>query len=322
MFYCYSSLDRADHLRKHKDELHRLRHKNDSLLVPVWRDETLTSTRQGSSTTEALLLPGTALSEFATVFLGRDETQHYFAVDISSMDEPERDDLIGLARTRSGKTLPAEFHDLRSTGPLLSQDDGSLLAYARGLIYWNANTRFCYRCGTALEHHYHGHQRQCANQDCGYTLFPRTDPAVIMLVTYTATDSAESLCLLGRSPNWPEGVFSTLAGFVEPGETLEMAVRREVLEESSIIVSDVHYVASQPWPFPRSIMLGFEAIATSTQIRCDPHELDDAQWFTREQILSFGNWGDESEGYKLPRKDSIARHLIDRWVQRGGSSVV
>jgi NAD+ diphosphatase len=136
-----------------------------------------------------------------------------------------------------------------------------------------------------------------------------------MLVTYTPAENAPALCLLGKSPNWPDGVFSTLAGFVEPGETLEMAVRREVKEETSIITQDVRYVASQPWPFPRSIMLGFEAIATSTEISCDPDELEDAQWFTREQIKTFGSWGDQTDGYKLPRRDSIARHLIERWLK-------
>lgn len=113
---------------------------------------------------------------------------------------------------------------------------------------------------------------------------------------------------------WPEGVYSTLAGFVEPGESLEMAVQREVMEEASIVTTDVRYVASQPWPFPRSIMLGFEAIATSTDITCDQDELEDAQWFTRDEIQTFGNWGDDSTGKKLPRPDSIARHLIDRWL--------
>ena len=182
------------------------------------------------------------------------------------------------------------------------------------MIYWNSNTRHCLHCGRRMVSRNAGHARQCMDESCGYMVFPRTDPAVIMLVSHTPPDGGEPLCLLGRSPAWPEGVFSTLAGFVEPGETLEHAVRREVFEEAGILTSDVRYIASQPWPFPRSIMLGFEAVATSTAITCDPVELADAQWFTRKQLLRFGNWGDAGDNYKLPRKDSIARYLIDRWM--------
>ena len=159
-----------------------------------------------------------------------------------------------------------------------------------------------------------GHVRKCSNAECNYLAFPRTDPAVIMLVTYSPKEGGEPLCLLGRSPAWPEGVYSTLAGFVEPGESLESAVQREVLEEVSVHTEDVRYVASQPWPFPRSIMLGFEAIATTTDIQCDPDEIADAQWFTRSQLKTFGNWGDDTLDNKLPRPDSIARFLIDRWI--------
>ena len=315
MFYSYSELDRADHLRKQEAVLKQIRLQASSRLVPVWQGLSLTSTAQQSESIDALMLAGSDLTESDTVFLGRDESRHYFAVDISDLDEEQRDNLINQTKTRRGSCKPGQFTDLRSTGPLLSMEDGSLLAYARAMVYWNATTRFCYRCGNSLDHHWHGHFRQCTDSACGYTLFPRTDPAVIMLVTYTPAENAPALCLLGKSPNWPDGVFSTLAGFVEPGETLEMAVRREVKEETSIITQDVRYVASQPWPFPRSIMLGFEAIATSTEISCDPDELEDAQWFTREQIKTFGSWGDQTDGYKLPRRDSIARHLIERWLK-------
>lgn len=315
MFYTKSSLDRADQLRKQEAELARIRHQDNSLLVPMWQGQSLTGSSDGSSGLEALMINARELTDSDTVFLGRDDSHHYFAVDLSALDESERDQLTALARTRSGiQVASGEYQDLRSTGPVLSAEDGSLLAYARGMIYWNSTTRFCYRCGSELDHHYHGHHKQCGNETCGYTLFPRTDPAVIMLVTHPPDDNAPAQCLLGRSPAWPEGVFSTLAGFVETGESLEMAVRREVLEEASIVTEDVRYVASQPWPFPRSIMLGFEAKATSTQISCDPDELADARWFTREQIRSFGNWGDDTDNFKLPRPDSIARHLIDRWV--------
>ncbi|MFK8079776.1 MAG: NAD(+) diphosphatase [Granulosicoccus sp.] len=311
MFYSQSNIDRADHLRKDASAMQALRERDNARLVPVCDGKSLIAA--DSSTPVALLLPAQATGDLTEIFLGKDNNHSYFAVDISPLNEIARNALIARATDAFGNKHPGLFQDLRSVGPLLAQHEGSLLAYARGLVYWNNQTRHCIQCGHTLSSGNGGHVKTC-NQ-CEHVVFPRTDPAVIMLVTYTCKD-APDLCLLGRSPAWPEGVFSTLAGFVEPGESLEMAVQREVLEEASIKTEDVRYIASQPWPFPRSIMLGFEARAITTDIRCDPTELADAQWFSREQIRTFGNWADETEGYKLPRPDSIARHLIDHWVDQ------
>ncbi len=317
MFYTHSTLDRADHLRKDDATLRTLRHSNDALIVPVWQSQSLATDLSDSQLPQAMFLSSDyAMPDGQEVFLGQHANVAYFAADVSGLDQAQSDALSEHAVTRSGEMHRCHFADLRTTGPTLSAEDGSLLAYARGLIFWNSNTRFCVRCGNALTSSNGGHVRRCSNQSCGYLAFPRTDPAVIMLVTHTPDDGSPPRCLLGRSPGWPEGVFSTLAGFVEPGESLEAAVQREVLEEASIKTRDVRYIASQPWPFPRSIMLGFEAHAITTEITCDPVELADAQWFTREQMLSFGSWGDDTPGYKLPRKDSIARFLIDRWMSR------
>jgi len=151
---------------------------------------------------------------------------------------------------------------------------------------------------------------QC--QQCEKQVFPRTDPAVIMLVE-RVTANGERYCLLGRNPAWPDGVFSTLAGFVETGESLEEAVAREVFEEAGIVVSNARYLASQPWPFPQSIMLGFVATADTCEITIDENELAEARWFTDQEIATFGSWGDDSPGPKLPRPDSIARYLIESW---------
>ncbi len=309
MHYSQSSIDRADHLRKDATALQQLRVADSTRLIPVYEGKSLTTT--GDAPPKALMLDATLPSTHPEVFLGTDNQRAYFAVDVSTLDETARTELISCACDIDGNKQSGAFNDLRNIGPLLPDDDGSLLAYARGLVYWNQHTRYCVRCGELLSSTNGGHVRHCSG--CDYIAFPRTDPAVIMLVTYQEA-GADDLCLLGRSPAWPEGVFSTLAGFVEPGESLEMAVRREVLEEASVHTTNVRYVASQPWPFPRSIMLGFEAQATTTRIQCDPTELADAQWFTRDQLRSFGNWGDEDKGYKLPRTDSIARHLIDRWI--------
>ena len=142
--------------------------------------------------------------------------------------------------------------------------------------------------------------------------FPRTDPAVIMVVTKTFSDGTER-CLLGRQATWPKGLYSSLAGFVDPGETLEQTVIREVKEEAGITVEKAEYIASQPWPFPSSIMLGFIATASSDEISTEQDELEDAKWFSREELAQFKDWHHQGEHLKLPRADSISRYLIEYW---------
>ena len=237
------------------------------------------------------------------LFLGLNTKKNgVFALDVSTIDDTTLTPII------SG----AEFMDIRKQGPLVDIKEGSIAALARGLCYWHATHRFCGRCGSKNHLVEAGHSRLCENERCKHPTFPRTDPAVIMVVTKTFADGIER-CLLGRQAVWPTGMYSSLAGFVDPGETLEQAVAREVKEEAGIDVDDVTYVASQPWPFPSSIMLGFFAKATSEQINVDKDELDDAKWFSREDLANFGNWHDEGEHLKLPRTDSISRYLIEHW---------
>ncbi|MDP2566974.1 NAD(+) diphosphatase [Pseudoalteromonas marina] len=237
------------------------------------------------------------------LFLGLNTKKNgVFALDVSTIDDTTLTPII------SG----AEFMDIRKQGPLVDIKEGSIAALARGLCYWHATHRFCGRCGSKNHLVEAGHSRLCENERCKHPTFPRTDPAVIMVVTKTFADGIER-CLLGRQAMWPTGMYSSLAGFVDPGETLEQAVAREVKEEAGIDVDDVTYVASQPWPFPSSIMLGFFAKATSEQINVDKDELDDAKWFSREDLANFGNWHDEGEHLKLPRTDSISRYLIEHW---------
>ena len=237
------------------------------------------------------------------LFLGLNTKKNgVFALDVSTLDDTTLTPII------SG----AEFMDIRKQGPLVDIKEGSIAALARGLCYWHATHRFCGRCGSKNHLVEAGHSRLCENERCKHPTFPRTDPAVIMVVTKTFADGIER-CLLGRQAVWPKGMYSSLAGFVDPGETLEQAVAREVKEEAGVEVNDVTYVASQPWPFPSSIMLGFFAKATSEQINVDKDELDDAKWFSREDLANFGNWHDEGEHLKLPRTDSISRYLIEHW---------
>ncbi|MCA1778249.1 MAG: NAD(+) diphosphatase, partial [Xanthomonadaceae bacterium] len=159
-----------------------------------------------------------------------------------------------------------------------------------------------------------GHLRTCTNPDCRRPSFPRTDPAVIVLVEHPDGDGGPPRCLLGRSSHFLPGMYSTLAGFVEPGESMEQTVRREVFEESGIEVGEVRYLASQPWPFPSSLMIGFHATAISSDIRLHDQELEDARWFSADELLAMKARG-EDETFCLPRKDSIARFLIETWLQ-------
>ncbi|WP_017934884.1 NAD(+) diphosphatase [Nocardioides sp. Iso805N] len=195
---------------------------------------------------------------------------------------------------------------LRSLLSFLTQEEAPLILHAVGLAEWMSATRFCARCGLPLDPVKEGHELVCGH---GHTTFPRTDPAVIMLITHGEPGTAVEQCLLGRHPTWPAGRFSTLAGFCEPGESLEDAVRREVMEEVGIDVGDVEYFGNQPWPLPASLMLGFTGVAASTDIVCDEDEIEDARWFTREELRA----GAETGELILPGGVSISRSLIEAW---------
>jgi len=197
-----------------------------------------------------------------------------------------------------------QFHDLRYLGSVLPSDEANLVAHARALVAWNEVQKFCGQCGAPTRAESGGNTRVCTRDSCAARLFPRVDPAIIVLV------HDGERCLLGRQANWPEGRYSTIAGFVEPGESLEDAVVREVHEETNIRVGAVRYHSSQPWPFPASLMLGFTADAQSDSIVLNDGELEAAQWFTRKELMS---------GYpKLSPRLSISRRLIDGWIEHAG----
>ena len=205
--------------------------------------------------------------------------------------------------------LDARRASLRAAGLLLPADEAGLFAYAKGLSHWQRETRHCARCGAPLQLVAAGHRAQCTNPDCARLHFPRTDAAVIMLVEH------EGACLLGRQAGWPSGRYSTLAGFVEPGEALEDAVRREVAEEAGVIVDEVRYHSSQPWPLPASLMVGFVATAASRHIAMRDHELEDARWFTPQQIVD-----GIADGSFVPSTAlSVSYQLLAYWLrQRAG----
>jgi NAD+ diphosphatase len=231
---------------------------------------------------------GVPLPEDA-LFLGEENGAALFAAD------------LGRAAALSGR-----FAEVRAVGAWLPAKEAGWCAYARGLAFWHSRHRYCGVCGGPTVSAQGGHIRRC--QICDAQHFPRSDPAVIVLVTHRHPEHGER-CLLGRSTRFPAGLYSTLAGFVEPGESLEETVCREVYEEAGVEVVDMQYRSSQPWPFPASLMLGFRAMAQSDELRIDPEELVDAGWYTRGQLID-----PDRRPIQLPNRDSIARHLIEDWL--------
>jgi NAD+ diphosphatase len=305
--YSGAGLDRADHLRGDAGAMSRILSDPATRFVAVWRSHSLVAAGDAENGPAVAWLSGEialSLAERAgeQVFLGlesvaTDAATAYVALDFSDHEAPHEALALGGA---------GEFRDLREVGGFLPQRDGSILAYARGLMHWHQRHRFCGRCGAPTESGKSGHVRVCTGPSCGLEHFPRTDPAVIMLV-----HDGES-CVLGRRPGWPPGMHSTLAGFVEPGESLEEAVAREVHEEVGLEVplASIRYNSSQPWPFPASLMLGFDARAERAPLTLYQDELEAAAWFSRERLANL----DEGDELRLPRRDSIARRLIEDWL--------
>lgn len=236
--------------------------------------------------------------ESAPILLGDAGGRACYALEL-----PEDTLLEGAGHPR------ASLEDLRRLGTLLPAEEVSLLAYARGMAWWHHRHRFCGVCGRPTASEEAGHLRVCTG--CGEKHFPRTDPAVIMLVTHG--EGEDERALLARQPRWAERVYSTLAGFVEPGEGLEAAVAREVLEETGVHLEEVRYQRSQPWPFPGSIMIGFYARARTVELTLDPEEIEDARWLGREEIRREVAAGT----LRLPSGYSIARYLVEGWLEGG-----
>lgn len=293
-FYATGDFDRSAQRREDQTWLKARLIDPHSRFYPVWRlrhlvraaDHPIVGSLDPVAQAELIARADTV------ILLGVDGEVAHFALDVSGLDEP-------------AATALGDFQELRGIGPLLPQRDGALLAYARGLAYWHQRHRFCGVCGSPTEPKAAGHQRQCINRDCATVQFPRTDPAVIMRVT------CGNRILMARQTMWAPGMHSVLAGFVEPGESLEDAVAREVFEEVGLRVHNIRYFGSQPWPFPASLMLGFTAESDSTAFDLHDGEIESAQWMTRMDLLN----SPENESFRLPRADSISRKLIEDWVR-------
>jgi NAD+ diphosphatase len=299
--YSGNPLDRRAALRVNADNLRMVLSEPRARVVPVWNQKHLFDSTPGVVATTYIDLAARFDVEAMTfVFLGYGEdATPWFAIGFPSSETPPE---LGLA---------GEFRTLNEMVTLLPPADASILAYARAMVIWHDNHKFCGRCGSVTLVTDGGHARACTNAACSHRSFPRTDPAVITLIE----DPSGTRALLGRQARWLPGMYSVIAGFVEPGESLEETVARETFEETGVRVHDVRYLASQPWPFPSSIMLGFRARALSTEINRGDDELEDCRWFTRDELRSFGQPDSPFEALRLPNVFSIARFLLNTWLE-------
>ena len=309
-----SDLDRAAALRRNAAELATALDAGAGIIA-LWRGKPLVTgdPTQGPCHLVQLARGAKVLGDAREppIFLGQIAGSAVFAQDISpwTPTEPVDDAQIGAFLDPTIQHHPAApagsaFRELRAVMNQLDARDAELAATARALINWHQSHGFCAKCGVASIMAEAGWQRHCPG--CGAHHFPRTDPVVIMLITQG------DRVLLGRSPGWPEGMFSLLAGFVEPGETIEAAVRREVFEETAIRVGPVAYVADQPWPFPASLMIGCKGEALSDQITVDPVELEAARWVTRSELLTV--FAGTHPEIRPARKGAIAHVLLEHWL--------
>ncbi|MDK3017005.1 NAD(+) diphosphatase [Pseudodonghicola flavimaris] len=311
-----SGLNRAAELRGDATALAGARAHPGARCLPVWRGKPLL-TGEGFSELALLRLDDPLFSAGydgalpGLLFLGlKEDGAPRFAADLSGWT-PEEVDLAALGTffdpsEQRHPDLPDDtaFVELRRVMTRLSPRDAELAATAKAVMEWHRSHRFCAACGAESGPVQAGWQRDCPA--CGTHHFPRTDPVVIMLITHG------DAVLMGRSPNWPEGMYSLLAGFIEPGETLEAAVRREVFEEAGVQVGRVGYLASQPWPFPASLMFGCYGEAISREIRIDENEIEDAIWVSRSDMM--GAFAGEHPTIKPARKGAIAHFLLQNWL--------
>ncbi len=332
--YSQMSLDRCTNQRTNKRWLNREFSRESTLFCVINNEMSLF---EQSDRLTPLYLSITQLAPLTVdscIFLGKEtlatttdnaktagQAVAVFAVDYNKLRFSTQEDI----------SLLGQWQPIRQVTSSITAVHASILAYAKGLVHWHNSHQYCGLCGNINRSIEAGHARKCS--ECRNVTFPRTDPAVIMLVERLFSDGI-ARCLLGRQESWPQGMYSTLAGFVDPGESLEQAVTREVLEESAIKVIKPKYIASQPWPFPASIMLGFTAIARSENIDTSQDTLEHAKWFSREELAKFSVDNaklipeklvtkhnekvamNNAEQYKMSSKDSISAYLITAWLNK------
>ncbi|MGO9268214.1 MAG: NAD(+) diphosphatase [Candidatus Binataceae bacterium] len=295
-------LNRASEKRTDTNWVESRRRDPSSLVLPMWRLQPFLAEpeKSGPPTALGLVRPGIADSlagaDAPCIFLGLDGDQALFALDITTAKDPTKvGPLVGLG----------SFCEARTAAQMVSLKDAAIIAQAKAMIDWHQRHGFCPRCGAPTKMMDAGYRRLCGT--CNAEHFPRVDPVVIMLATHGEA------CLVGRGKQFPPGMFSALAGFVEPGETIEEAVRRELMEEASVKVGEVTYYATQPWPFPSSLMIGCFAQAADRDVKADENELAEVRWLERSvarELIA----GKQLDGLKVPPPIAIAHHLIKTWA--------
>ena len=301
------NLKRKAHLRNSK----QLINIKNSFHFLIWRGKLLFSFIDGKPLPYLIEKRTKFMNELSNhIFLGEFENRNIFLWDISDSKEvlgnKEQIGSFSDGEKNYHPDLPkgTYFCDLRNLLPLLNTNHANLCATAKGLYEWHKRVNFCQSCGGKLSSEKAGWEKAC--QKCNFKQFPRIDPVVIMLIT-----KGNDL-LLGRSHGWPEKMYSCLAGFIEPGETIEAAAEREAMEESGIKIKNVKYITSQPWPFPASLMMGCTGEAQNRTIHIDKDELDDVIWVSKEAVFRALNGLDKS--IFMARRGAIARYLIEKWV--------
>jgi len=295
--YAGPYLERAGHMRSDPAWFDGALADERSRVVPVWNSRNLIA--EGDP--PAAAAPRAAWLELKDIeperrnsndliLLGHHNDSSVFAYEVEGIDPP-------------ASPHGTRYEDLRMVASMLPADEAGVLAYARAMVTWRRRHRYCGSCGAKTFPAKGGHVLVCANPVCRHEQFPRIDPAIIVLV------SDAERALLGRQAAWPVGRYSTIAGFVEPGESLEDAVAREVLEETGVHVDRIEYHSSQPWPFPSSLMLGFTAQALTHEVHLKDQELEDARWFSRAEIIAGTP--------VLPPRQSISFRLIETWFDSG-----
>ena len=304
IYYNNQLLKRSSELRKDENFLKSILDSEDVNFIPMKDDENYFISVKEEI--KPLILTRQELERYIKnisldkmIFLGKINEKFYFSINIKS--KIEKNTLID-----QGDIITDQ---LRNVIGSLTELDSSYLALAKGMTFWHEKNKFCGVCGSKTKMEEAGFVLRCVNKNCNQSHFPRTDPAIITLV------SNKDKVLLARSSRFPQKMYSTLAGFVEPGESLELALKREVYEEVGVNVNKIEYFQSQPWPFPASLMLGFFAETEDTDLNVDEDEIEDANWFNISQLKDLTH-PEIKDGFKLPRFDSIARRLVNDWIRR------
>ncbi|MFH2036957.1 MAG: NAD(+) diphosphatase [Candidatus Zixiibacteriota bacterium] len=288
-------LSRHSQRRRDKNYINSVYKDAKTLFIPIFNDSNLFNDEQPNMLSYQQIKNLEDIISFS-VFLGENSNNTYFSISLTGDNN-----IVSKRLSKFGT-----FQSLRKQASILDEETAGLLAFARAMDYWHRQNLYCGNCGDETDIIEAGFSRKCSNTECQRTFFPRIDPAVIVLVTN------DDSCLLGRHSSWQKGLYAVIAGFAEPGERLESAVKRGVEEETGIRVKNIKYHSSQPWPFPCSLMIAFTATAENTEIDNDEDELDDVRWFSRDELKK--KLADNQ--ITIASKMSIAYSLISEWMEQ------